>query len=175
LIVAATVRVMMGSTILFRQERPGLNGRIFKLYKFRTMADKKGEQGILLPDIDRLTSLGKALRATSLDELPELWNILKGEMSLVGPRPLLVQYLPLYNAEQLRRHDVRPGLTGYAQINGRNAISWHERFLLDCWYVDNMSFLLDVKILLITVTKVFSRRGINSSCSATMDFFTGNE
>jgi len=168
------VRIKLGAPVIFRQERPGLKGDIFRLYKFRSMSDRKNANGELLPDRERLTSFGKLLRSTSLDELPELWNILKGEMSLVGPRPLLVQYLPLYSAEQMRRHNVRPGLTGYAQINGRNSISWQEKFKLDCWYVDNFSFLLDVKILASTFVMVFHRSGISSETSVTMEPFSGN-
>ncbi|MCL2227614.1 MAG: sugar transferase [Oscillospiraceae bacterium] len=175
LAVAILVRAKLGAPALFRQERPGLKGKIFRLCKFRSMTSQRDERGDLLPDSERLTSLGKLLRATSLDELPELWNILKGEMSLVGPRPLLVQYLPLYNDEQMRRHDVRPGLTGHAQVNGRNAISWQEKFALDCWYVDNLSFLLDAKIIFSTFAKVFSRAGISSATSETMEPFAGNE
>lgn len=174
LIVAIMVRAKLGSPVVFRQERPGLKGKIFKLSKFRTMTSKRDENGNLLPDSERLTSFGKLLRSTSLDELPELWNILKGEMSLVGPRPLLVQYLPLYSAEQMRRHDVRPGLTGHAQINGRNAISWQDKFRLDCWYVDNLSFALDIKIIFATFFKIFDRSGISSETSVTMEAFTGN-
>ncbi|MCL2392561.1 MAG: sugar transferase [Oscillospiraceae bacterium] len=174
-VVAILVRIKLGAPALFRQERPGLSGKLFRLCKFRTMSDKKDENGKLLPDSKRLTSFGKMLRATSLDELPELWNILKGDMSLVGPRPLLVQYLPLYSAEQMRRHNVRPGLTGHAQISGRNAISWQEKFILDCWYVDNFSFHLDVKIIISTLIKVLDRSGISSETSETMEVFTGNE
>jgi lipopolysaccharide/colanic/teichoic acid biosynthesis glycosyltransferase len=169
------VRVKLGSPAIFRQERPGRGGRIFKLYKFRSMTEIRDESGELLPDNERLTSFGKMLRATSLDELPELWNILRGDMSVVGPRPLLVQYLPLYSAEQMRRHDVRPGLTGHAQVNGRNAISWPDKFRLDCWYVDNLGFWLDVRIIFSTFAKVVSRSGISSSTSDTMEFFTGND
>ena len=175
LIVAILVRTKLGSPVLFSQERPGFKGKIFRLYKFRSMTDKRDESGQLLPDGERLTSFGKSLRSASLDELPELWNILKGNMSLVGPRPLLVQYLPLYSAEQMRRHDVRPGLTGYAQVNGRNAVSWQDKFAMDCWYVDNISFWLDLKILCSTVVMVFKRSGINSSTSDTMEPFMGND
>ena len=174
LIVAAIVRISLGSPVIFTQVRPGLNGKLFRLYKFRSMTDQKDDTGELLPDDKRLTRFGKSLRKTSLDELPELWNIIKGDMGVVGPRPLLVQYLPLYNAKQKRRHDIRPGLTGYAQVNGRNAISWTERFTMDCWYVDNLSFGLDLKIIIATVGKVFSRSGISSSTNATMEAFTGN-
>lgn len=174
LTISIVVKIRLGSPVIFSQERPGYKCKLFKLYKFRSMTDKRDKNGELLPDGDRLTSFGKALRSASLDELPELWNILKGDMSLIGPRPLLVQYLPLYNAEQLRRHDVRPGLTGYAQINGRNAISWQDKFTFDCWYVDNLTFLLDVKILCSTLVKVVSRSGISSATSDTMEPFVGN-
>ena len=173
LIVAILVRVKLGSPVIFRQERPGLNGRLFLLYKFRSMTDKTDGNGELLPDSVRLTTFGKALRETSLDELPELINILKGNMSLVGPRPLLSQYLPLYSPEQMRRHDVRPGLTGHAQVNGRNAITWQEKFAFDCWYVDNLSFWLDLTIVFLTLARVFKRSGISSSTSDTMEPFTG--
>ncbi len=173
LITALLVRVKLGSPVIFRQQRPGLNGKIFGLCKFRSMTDERDAEGNLLPDEVRLTSFGKKLRATSLDELPELFNILKGEMSVVGPRPLLVQYLPLYNDEQKHRHDVLPGLTGLAQVNGRNAITWEKKFEYDVEYVRNLSFLLDIKIILMTVGKVFHREGINSETSATMEFFTG--
>ena len=175
LILAVLVKTKLGSPVIFSQNRPGLHGKIFKLYKFRSMTDKRGENGELLPDEKRLTAFGKLLRATSLDELPELWNILKGDMSVVGPRPLLIQYLPLYSEEQMRRHNVRPGLTGYAQVNGRNAITWQDKFKLDCRYVDNISFWLDIKIIFITVARVFKRSGISSSTSATMEYFEGNE
>jgi sugar O-acyltransferase (sialic acid O-acetyltransferase NeuD family) len=174
LVLAVLVRIKLGKPVIFKQDRPGLKSRIFRLYKFCTMTDKRNGEGELLPDAQRLTSFGKALRATSLDELPELWNILKGDMSLVGPRPLLVSYLPLYSDEQARRHNVRPGLTGHAQVNGRNAISWQERFKLDCWYVDNAGFGLDMKIMLKTFAKVFKRSGITAEASATMEAFTGN-
>ena len=174
-VLAIMIRVKLGSSVLFSQDRPGLKGKIFRLYKFRTMTDEKDEKGILLPDEKRLTSFGRMLRASSLDELPELWNILKGDMSLVGPRPLLVRYLSLYSTEQQRRHNVRPGLTGYAQINGRNAISWEEKFAFDCWYVDNFSFWLDIKIILSTLVKVCSRSGISSETSLTMESFEGNQ
>jgi len=172
--VAIIVRVRLGTPVFFRQERPGLFGKVFRIYKFRTMSYNVDEKGELLPDELRLTPLGKKLRSASLDELPELLNILRGNMSLVGPRPLLVQYLPLYSKEQSRRHNIRPGLTGYAQIKGRNAITWQEKFIFDCWYVDNVSFWLDVKIICATVVKVFSQSGINSESSATMETFTGN-
>ena len=174
LIVALIVKSKLGSPVIFSQERPGSKGKIFKLYKFRSMTDERDKRGELLPDSDRLTSFGKALRSASLDELPELWNILRGEMSLVGPRPLLVQYLPLYNAEQMRRHDVRPGLTGHAQVNGRNAITWQDKFAMDCWYVDNLSFSLDVRIFFQTFVRTIRRSGISSSTSDTMEPFTGN-
>ncbi len=173
LITAFLVRIKLGSPVIFRQQRPGLNGKIFGLCKFRSMTDEKDENGNFLPDEVRLTSFGKKLRATSLDELPELFNILKGEMSIVGPRPLLVQYLPLYNEEQKHRHDVLPGLTGLAQVNGRNAITWEKKFEYDVQYVRNVSFLMDVKIILMTVGKVFHKEGISSETSATMEFFTG--
>ena len=172
-VLAVLVRVKLGSPVLFRQQRPGYHGRIFGLMKFRTMTDKRDEKGELLPDEARLTSFGKRLRSTSLDELPEFFNILKGEMSFVGPRPLLVQYLPLYNEEQAHRHDVLPGLTGWAQVNGRNAISWEKKFEYDVWYTRNISFLLDLKIVLMTVGKVLKRDGISSETHATMEFFTG--
>ena len=172
-ITAVLVRVKLGSPVLFRQERPGKNGKIFKLCKFRSMTDERDETGELLPDEVRLTKFGKLLRATSLDELPELFHVLKGEMSLVGPRPLLVKYLPLYNEHQARRHDVTPGLTGYAQVHGRNAISWEEKFDLDVYYVEHISFGLDLKILVQTVAKVFRREGISSESSATMEEFVG--
>lgn len=160
LIVAVLVRIKLGSPVIFKQERPGLNEKIFTMYKFRTMTDEKDEGGNLLPDRERLTRFGKILRSTSLDELPELLNILKGDMSIIGPRPLLVQYLPLYNERQRRRHQVRPGLSGLAQVSGRNAISWEDKFDLDVEYVDNVNFVLDVKILLMTIRKVFHREGI---------------
>lgn len=174
LVVAALVRIKLGSPVIFRQERPGLNGKIFMLYKFRTMTDKRDANGELLPDGERLTAFGKLLRSTSLDELPELWNILKGDMSVVGPRPLLVKYLPLYNEEQARRHNALPGLTGHTQINGRNAISWQEKFKLDCWYVDNISFWLDIKIICVTLLKVLKRSDVASATSETMEAFEGN-
>lgn len=174
LTVTVLVRVKLGSPVFFRQERPGKAGKIFRLYKFRTMTDSKDESGALLPDGERLTRFGRALRAASLDEIPELWNLIKGNMSLIGPRPLLVQYLPLYSAEQMRRHDVRPGLTGHAQVNGRNAISWQEKFAFDCWYVDNLSFMVDVRIFCKTLLSIVRRSGISSSTSDTMEPFTGN-
>lgn len=175
LFVAALVRVNLGSPVIFHQERPGKDGRIFRLYKFRSMTDARDEDGNLLPDEMRLTKFGCLLRSTSLDELPELWNILKGDMSIVGPRPLLVRYLSRYSEEQSRRHDVRPGLTGWAQVNGRNAISWEARFAYDVEYVERVSFLLDVKILFLTVAVVFRRRGIHSETSITQEEFMGTE
>lgn len=176
LLVAILVRVKLGSPILFSQERPGRHEKIFKLYKFRSMTDARDENGALLPDEVRLTRFGRLLRATSLDELPEAFNILKGDMSVIGPRPLLVKYLPRYNAFQHRRHEVRPGLSGYAQVHGRNAISWEERFALDVWYVDHVTFLGDLKIVFQTVGKAFIRRdGISSGTSATMEEFIGSE
>lgn len=175
LILYVLVRVKLGSPALFRQQRPGLHGRPFMMVKFRTMLDALDADGNPLPDDVRLTRFGRLLRATSLDELPELWNVLKGEMSLVGPRPLLMEYLPLYSAEQARRHEVRPGITGWAQVNGRNALSWPQKFALDVWYVDNRSFLLDIRILLLTVKKVFVREGISAEGQATTSRFTGKE
>lgn len=175
LILYVLVRVNLGSPALFRQQRPGLHGRPFMMVKFRTMLDALDAQGNPLPDEDRLTRFGRLLRATSLDELPELWNVLKGDMSLVGPRPLLMEYLPLYSAEQARRHEVRPGITGWAQVNGRNALSWPAKFALDVWYVDNRSLLLDIRILLLTVKKVFVREGISTDGQATTSRFTGEE
>ncbi|MDL9998089.1 sugar transferase [Variovorax sp. J22P240] len=168
------VRVRIGSPVFFVQTRPGLKGLPFEMVKLRTMTDGRDVQGNLLPDAQRLMPFGRFLRSTSLDELPELWNVLKGEMSLVGPRPLLMEYLPLYSAEQARRHEVRPGITGWAQINGRNALSWEEKFKLDAWYVDNQSLWLDVKILWLTVKKVLVREGISASGEATMPKFTGS-
>lgn len=175
LIVALLVRIKLGSPVIFKQERPGLNGKIFKLYKFRTMTDERNENGELLSDEVRLTKFGKILRSTSLDELPELWNIIKGDMSIVGPRPLLVRYLPLYNERQARRHEVRPGFTGLAQVNGRNSISWEEKFEWDVKYVENISFIGDVKIIWNTVKVVLRREGISSDNSATMDEFRGTK
>lgn len=174
LVVAALIYFKLGSPILFTQNRPGLNGRVFKMMKFRSMLDAKDKQGNLLPDEQRMTKFGAFLRSTSLDELPGLFNVLKGDMSLVGPRPLLVQYLPLYSAEQARRHNVRPGITGWAQVNGRNAISWEDKFKLDVWYVDNQSFWLDIKILLLTVKKVFVREGISADGHVTIEPFKGS-
>lgn len=175
LVLAVLIRWKLGSPIFFRQTRPGVGGRPFRMIKFRTMLDAVDEFGDPLPDERRMTRLGHFLRATSLDELPELWNVIKGDMSLVGPRPLLMEYLPLYNAEQMRRHDVRPGITGWAQVNGRNAVSWEEKFKLDCWYVDNQSFWLDVKILFLTVKKVIAREGVSASDHVTAERFRGND
>ena len=163
-----------GAGAFFTQERPGRNGKIFKLFKFKSMTDECDENGELLPDEYRLTPVGRFVRATSIDELPQLINVLKGDMSLIGPRPLLVQYLPLYTPEQMRRHDVRPGITGWAQVNGRNAISWGDKFRLDVWYVDNLSLWLDVKIIFITIKKVLFRENINSASAATMEAFNGH-
>ncbi|WP_327077972.1 sugar transferase [Peribacillus frigoritolerans] len=174
LVVAFLVRVKLGSPVLFKQKRPGLNENIFMMYKFRTMTDERDELGELLPDNVRLTRFGRLLRSTSLDELPELFNILRGDMSIVGPRPLLVQYLPIYNDHQKRRHEVRPGLSGLAQVNGRNAISWENKFDLDVEYVDNVSFIGDWKIIFLTIKKVFVREGINSEVAATMEPFKGS-
>lgn len=171
--LAVAVRFALGSPILFRQERPGAGGRPFTMVKFRTMRDAVDAKGQPLPDSERLTRFGRFLRSSSLDELPELWNVLRGEMSLVGPRPLLMEYLPLYSEEQARRHEVRPGVTGWAQVNGRNAISWEEKFALDVWYVDNRSFLLDLRILMLTLRKVFVRDGINQAGQATAEKFGG--
>lgn len=175
LLLAWQIRRKLGTPVLFRQVRPGRGGIPFVMYKFRTMRDAEDENGRPLPDAERLIPFGRKLRAASLDELPELWNVLKGDMSLVGPRPLLMEYLPLYNAEQRRRHLVRPGITGWAQVNGRNAISWPEKFRLDVWYVENRSLLLDIKILFLTVKKVLDRSGINSEGEATATKFTGND
>ncbi|ARC18442.1 sugar transferase [Vibrio parahaemolyticus] len=174
-LVAWKIRKKLGSPVLFRQTRPGLNGKPFEMVKFRTMKDAVDEQGNLLPDSDRMTPFGEKLRNSSLDELPGLWSVLKGDMSLVGPRPLLMRYLPLYNEEQARRHDARPGVTGWAQINGRNAISWEEKFALDVWYVDNQTFWLDIKILLLTVKKVFVKEGISADDHVTMPEFEGSK
>lgn len=175
LILCLLIRRKLGSPVLFRQIRPGLHGQPFEMVKFRTMTDARGPDGALLPDAERLTPFGRFLRSTSLDELPELWNVLKGDMSLVGPRPLLMEYLPLYSPEQARRHAVRPGVTGWAQVNGRNAISWDEKFALDTWYVDHQSLTLDMKILWLTVKKVLVREGISAAGEATMDKFTGSK
>ncbi|MBW8295560.1 sugar transferase [Sphingopyxis sp.] len=174
LLIALMVWIFIGSPVLFGQQRPGLHGQPFRLLKFRTMTNQGGADGELLSDADRLMPFGRWLRSTSLDELPELWNILRGDMSLVGPRPLLMEYLPLYSAEQARRHDVRPGLTGWAQVNGRNALSWNEKFAMDIWYLENRSFLLDVKILVLTVLQVIKREGISADGEATMPAFTGD-
>ena len=163
-----------GAGVFFTQERPGKSGKIFKVIKFKTMTDERDEDGNLLPDEKRLTKIGKFIRSTSIDELPQLINVLKGDMALIGPRPLLPQYLPLYSKEQARRHAVRPGITGWAQVNGRNAISWTKKFELDVWYVDHCSFLLDLKIIFLTIKKVFVREGISSDTSVTMEAFTGN-
>ena len=168
------VKIKLGSPILFKQMRPGLHGDYFVAYKFRTMTNARDEEGDFLPDADRLTSLGQFLRKTSMDELPELFNVLKGEMSLVGPRPLLIQYLDRYTPEQARRHEVRPGITGWAQVNGRNAISWEDKFKLDVWYVDNWSVWLDIKIILLTVVKVLKRDGISQTGEATAKEFLGS-
>ena len=173
LIVAVLVRIKLGSPVLFKQKRPGFNEKNFIMYKYRTMTDKRDEQGDLLRDNERLTKFGKFLRSTSLDELPELFNILKGDMSIIGPRPLLAEYLPLYNEHQKRRHEVRPGLSGLAQVSGRNAISWDEKLNLDVQYVDSISFIGDWKIIFITIKKVFKREGINSNNFVTMELFTG--
>ena len=175
LILLVQIRRKLGSPVFFRQVRPGLNGKPFEMVKFRTMTDERGPDGKLLPDAVRLTPFGRFLRSTSLDELPELWNVLKGDMSLVGPRPLLVEYLSLYTPEQARRHEARPGVTGWAQVNGRNAISWEEKFELDVWYVDHQSLWLDIKILWLTVKKVLVRDGISAEGEATMSKFTGRK
>jgi len=174
LVVIWMVRRKLGSPVFFTQMRPGLQGKPFLMVKFRTMTDARGPDGALLPDADRLTPFGRFLRATSLDELPELWNVLKGDMSLVGPRPLLMEYLPLYSPEQARRHAVRPGVTGWAQVNGRNTLSWDDKFKLDVWYVDHRSLWLDLKILWLTVRKVLVREGISAAGEATMGKFTGS-
>ena len=173
IIIGILVRIKLGRPVIFKQKRPGKNEKIFTLYKFRTMTDEKDEQGNLLADEKRLTKFGKFLRSTSLDELPELWNILKGEMAIVGPRPLLVEYLPLYNEEQKHRHDIKPGLTGLAQISGRNAIQWEEKFKEDIEYVNNITFIQDTKIILKTFTKVFKKDGINQEGNATIRKFEG--
>jgi len=172
-VLALLVRLKLGSPILFRQIRPGLNEKPFNMLKFRTMTDARGADGVLLPDAERLTPFGRFLRATSLDELPELFNVLKGDMSLVGPRPLLMQYLERYTPEQARRHEVRPGITGWAQVNGRNAITWEEKFKLDVWYVDNWSLWLDIKIIAMTIWKILKREGISQPGQATMEEFKG--
>jgi lipopolysaccharide/colanic/teichoic acid biosynthesis glycosyltransferase len=173
LVVAYKVKKNLGSPVLFRQVRPGLYGKPFEMIKFRTMKDALDQNGNPLPDDERLTPFGKMLRATSLDEMPELWNVIKGDMSIVGPRPLLMEYLPLYNTEQAKRHDVRPGITGHAQVNGRNAISWEKKFELDTWYVENQSLILDFKIMLKTIQKVLAKDDINAEGEATMSKFTG--
>lgn len=175
IVIYILVKIKLGSPAIFKQQRPGKNEKIFTLYKFRTMTDKKDENGNLLPDEQRLTKFGKILRSTSLDELPELFNILKGDMSIVGPRPLLVEYLELYNEEQKHRHDVRPGLTGFAQVNGRNSISWEEKFRDDIEYIENISFIIDIKIVFKTIIKVFKREGISQENSATTEKFQGNK
>jgi lipopolysaccharide/colanic/teichoic acid biosynthesis glycosyltransferase len=175
LVLVWLVRRKLGSPVFFRQVRPGLHGKPFEMVKFRTMTSERGPDGQLLPDAVRLTPFGRFLRATSLDELPELWNVLKGDMSLVGPRPLLMEYLPLYTSEQARRHEVRPGITGWAQVNGRNAISWEDKFALDVWYVDHRSLWLDVRILWLTVRKVLVRDGISAAGEATMPKFEGDK
>lgn len=175
LIVALLIKLKLGSPILFTQERPGLNGKIFRIYKFRTMSDERDSKGNLLSDELRLKGFGKFIRKSSLDELPQLFNVLKGEMSFVGPRPLLVEYLELYNQEQAKRHNVKPGITGWAQVNGRNAISWEEKFKLDVYYVEHISFMLDCKILYMTFFKVLKRKDINSNTNITMEKFTGNK
>ena len=175
LVTAVLVRTKLGSPVIFCQERPGKDEKIFRLYKFRSMTDERDAEGNLRPDEVRLTRFGRLLRSTSLDELPELWNIFRGDMSIVGPRPLLVKYLPLYNEEQRHRHDVRPGLTGWAQANGRNALSWEEKFRLDVWYVDHISFAVDVKTLFLTVKNVLKRDGISSETAVTMEEFKGTK
>ncbi len=172
-VLALGVRLFLGKPVFFRQERPGRGGKVFRMFKLRTMTEARGKDGNLLPDVERMTRFGSFLRRTSLDELPELFNVLKGDMSLVGPRPLLVKYLPLYSPEQARRHLVRPGITGWAQVNGRNAISWEEKFALDIWYVDHYSFFVDMKILLITLRKVLFPEGISAEGEATMPEFRG--
>lgn len=173
--LAVLIRFRLGQPVLFRQKRPGLDGRPFVMMKFRTMTDERDSAGDFLPDAKRLTPLGKFLRNASLDELPELWNVLKGEMGLVGPRPLLMQYLERYSPEQARRHEVKPGLTGWAQVNGRNAISWEEKFRLDVWYVDNQSFLLDLKILFMTISRIIRKEGIQAASHASMPEFMGSK
>jgi sugar transferase EpsL len=173
-VLALWVRRKLGAPILYRQQRPGLHGALFTLTKFRTMTDRRDAKGCLLPDVERLTSFGRSLRSTSLDELPELWNVLRGEMSLVGPRPLLMQYLDRYTAEQARRHEVRPGITGWGQVNGRNALTWEQKFSLDVWYVDHLSLWLDVKILALTLWKTVRREGISQPGQATMEEFMGS-
>jgi sugar transferase EpsL len=174
IVIALLVKKKLGSPIIFKQERPGLNGERFSLYKFRTMTDEKNDQGQLLPDYIRITSFGSFLRKYSLDEYPQLWNVIKGDLSLVGPRPLLIEYLPLYTKEQSLRHNVRPGITGWAQVNGRNTLSWDEKFKLDVWYVKNQSFFLDMKILFLTIYKVIISEGINQPGNATVESFKGS-
>ena len=175
LVIAILVRVFIGTPILFKQQRPGYKGRPFFIYKFRTMTNRVGRDGSLLPDAERLTRFGHFLRSLSLDELPELFNILRGEMSFVGPRPLLMEYLPLYSPEQARRHDVAPGLTGWAQVNGRNTVDWPARFAMDTWYVDHWSFWLDIRIIFLTVWKVLSREGVNQEGQSTVEYFKGEK
>ena len=175
LVTSLIIYLKMGRPIFFRQKRPGFHGDIFSIYKFRTMTDERDAKGELLPDEQRLKGFGKLIRSLSIDELPQLINVLKGEMSFVGPRPLLVEYLPLYNKEQKRRHDVKPGITGWAQVNGRNAISWEEKFKYDVWYVDNLSFWLDMKIIWLTLLKVIQRSGVSSDSSVTMEKFRGSK
>ncbi len=173
IVIALLIKAKLGSPIIFKQERPGLYGKPFYLYKFRTMTSEKNKAGVLLPDHRRLTSFGQFIRKYSLDEIPQLLNVIRGHISLVGPRPLLMEYLPLYTTEQFKRHNVRPGITGWAQVNGRNAITWEEKFALDLWYVTNHSFLLDIKVLILTVYKVFKSEGINQVGQATVDRFNG--
>lgn len=173
-LLAGLIRRRLGSPVLFRQERPGVNGRPFMMVKFRTMTDARDERGELRPDGERLTPFGRWLRSTSLDELPELWNVLRGEMSIVGPRPLLMRYLPLYSERQRRRHDMRPGITGWAQVNGRNAVGWTERFEMDVWYVENQTLMLDLRIIGLTLRKVIAREGISAAGEVTMPEFRGN-
>jgi undecaprenyl phosphate N,N'-diacetylbacillosamine 1-phosphate transferase len=175
IIISLLILLTMGKPVLFRQKRPGKDGKIFEIYKFRTMTDETDEKGELLPDEKRLSGIGKFIRSTSLDELPQLFNVLKGDMSFVGPRPLLVEYLPLYNERQKKRHHVKPGITGWAQVNGRNAISWEEKFEYDIWYVEHRSFWLDMKILYLTVLKIFERSGINTEDGVTMEKFKGSK
>ena len=175
LILVYFIRINLGAPVIFSQIRPGQNGKPFRMYKFRSMKNAIDTHGVLLPDSERLTPFGQKLRSSSLDELPELWNVLKGDMSLVGPRPLLMEYHPLYTKEQFRRHNLRPGITGWAQVNGRNAISWEDKFILDVWYVDNQSFKLDMKILLLTIKKVFIKEGISASGEVTISKFTGSK
>ena len=175
MVLAFFIRSKLGRPVLFQQERPGLFGRSFTMYKFRSMSDQRDTDGNLLPDIKRLTPFGRFLRSTSLDELPELWNVLKGDMSMVGPRPLLVEYLPLYSEQQARRHEALPGITGWAQVNGRNAISWEEKFELDVWYVDNQNMVLDLKIVFMTIKRVFRREGVTAKAQSTCERFMGRQ